>query len=75
MEAEHAPILGWRGTVGTQFTDGQIETTGEEAVAESRYPGGGFFVERYRFNDQQLEAGARYEHQDLDPDDALAAPR
>jgi len=73
VEAEHAPILGWRGTVGTQFTDGQIETTGEEGLlpkTDTRVAAL-FAVERYRFNDQwQLEAGARYEHQDLNPDDA-----
>lgn len=73
VEAEHAPVLGWHGTVGTQFTDGQIETTGEEGLlpkTDTRVAAL-FAVERYRFNDQwQLEAGARYEHQDLDPDDA-----
>ena len=73
VEAEHAPILGWRGTVGTQFSDGRIETTGEEAVVpetDTRVAAL-FAVERYRFNERwQLEAGARFEHQKLDPDDA-----
>ncbi|MFP1681310.1 TonB-dependent receptor domain-containing protein [Alloalcanivorax sp. C16-1] len=73
VEAEHAPILGWRGTFGTQVTDGRIETSGEEAVVPKTdtRTAAVFAVERYRFNERwQLEAGARFEHQKLDPDDA-----
>ena len=69
VELEHAPLAGWRGVVGAQYSDAQFNTLGLESFmpkTDTRIVGL-FAVERYRINERwRAEIGARIERQDLD---------
>lgn len=78
VDVEHQPLAGWRGVIGTQYSDSDFRSEGEEALV----PGTRtriealFAVERYPLaNNWQLEVGARHERQQLTPDhDDLERP-
>lgn len=78
IEAQHAPIAGWHGVVGIQYSDTQFNARGLEAFVpkvDSRILGV-FVVEHYAFNDRwHLELGARNDYQKLAPvDDERGRP-
>src|SRR5690606_4898513 len=72
LELDHAPVLGWHGIVGAQFSNTEFSALGEEAfmpTTDSKMVGV-FAVEHYQLSDQwHLEAGARYEQQRHTPID------
>ena len=78
VEVEHAPVRGWAGVVGAQYSDSQFNTRGLEATMPKTDTEivGLFAVERYRINDEwRAELGARQEWQDLSPvDDVRGRP-
>ena len=78
VEVEHAPVSGWEGVVGAQYSDSQFNTRGLEATMPKTDTEivGLFAVERYRINDEwRAELGARQEWQDLSPvDDVRGRP-
>lgn len=70
IELDHAPILGWHGVVGTQFSETKFSAIGEEAFIPDTDSNSFalFAVEHYELNDYwHLEAGARYERQKHSP--------
>lgn len=72
VELEHAPLAGWRGVFGAQYSDAQFNTLGLEAFmprTDTRIVGL-FAVERYRISERwRAEIGARIERQELDTSD------
>src|SRR5690606_37675008 len=70
VELDHAPLFGWHGVTGVQFSDTEFAALGAEAfIPETRSRSFGIFlVEHYQLNDRlHFEAGARYERQKHDP--------
>lgn len=67
LVADHAPVLGWRGTFGVQYRDVDLDVTGEEALLPpSRTRNSGVFVfEERPFGPVTVEAGARLERQEI----------
>lgn len=64
VELQHAPIAGWRGVAGLQYTDTEFSALGEEAFLPTIESDsvGLFVVEHYELNDAwHLEAGLRQE--------------
>ena len=72
VEAEHAPLMGWRGVVGLQTTRRDFATSGEEAYVPPTLTKkhAAFVTEEYRLGDWRFEAAARHEWQDIDVDSA-----
>jgi iron complex outermembrane recepter protein len=75
VELDHAPLFGWHGVVGTQFSDTESSALGVEAFipkTESR-SAGVFAVEHFELTDDwHIEAGVRHERQEHEP---VADPR
>lgn len=70
IEFDHAPLLGWHGVVGAQFSSTEFSALGEEAFVPDTDSEmfGLFVVEHYELNDHwHLEVGARYEEQQHTP--------
>ena len=70
IEIDHAPVLGWHGVVGAQFSNTEFSALGEEAfIPDTESETLGIFaVEHYELNEQwHLEVGARYEQQEHTP--------
>ncbi|MET0268475.1 MAG: TonB-dependent receptor [Duganella sp.] len=67
VEAEHAPLGGWRGVVGVQSTKRDFSATGEEAYVPATVTKkhGVYVTEEYKLQDWRFEAGARHEWQDI----------
>ena len=66
VEAQHAPVLGWRGVAGVQYSDTEFSALGEEAFLPTIESDsvGLFVVEHYELNDAwHFEAGVRQEWQ------------
>jgi iron complex outermembrane receptor protein len=68
----HAPLAGWSGTLGVQYTGSDLEARGDEAyvppsqtVAYSL-----FLVERRRFDRLTVDLGTRLERQEIDTEAA-----
>ncbi|ENO88255.1 TonB-dependent receptor domain-containing protein [Thauera linaloolentis] len=72
IELEHAPLGGWRGTVGLQTSRRDFSANGEEAYVPPTLTKkhGLFLVEEYTTGDWRFEAGLRHEWQDIDVDSA-----
>lgn len=78
IEAVHQPVAGWRGVVGVQLGHRNFITSGEEA-----YINGGervltrntglFIVEEYKTSFGKIEAGARVDRVNHDPDGGAAS--
>lgn len=70
IDIDHAPVFGWHGVVGLQFSDSRFSSVGSEAfipVTDSAMQGA-FVVEHFQVNDTwHVEAGARYERQSYEP--------
>jgi iron complex outermembrane receptor protein len=68
----HAPLAGWGGTLGLQYTGSDLEARGDEAyVPPSRTDAYSLFlVERRRFERLTADLGARLERQEIDTDAA-----
>lgn len=78
VEVQHAPLMGWRGVVGAQYSDTEFSAVGEEAflpIVDSNSVGL-FAVEHFELNDVwHLEAGVRQEWQKHRPiDDVRGRP-
>ncbi|MES1942955.1 TonB-dependent receptor domain-containing protein [Salinisphaera sp. PC39] len=70
VEVEHAPLAGWRGIVGAQYSDSQFNTQGTEAFMPKTDTEtvAVFAIERYRLSERwHMEVGARHERRDLNP--------
>lgn len=67
VEAEHAPLGGWRGVVGVQTTKRDFVADGEEAYVPATITkkNAVYVTEEYKLQDWRLEAGARHEWQDI----------
>ncbi len=77
LELDHAPLAGWRGTLGASWMRSDFEVTGPEAfmprtVTKNRAL---FLVETYHHDDWQFELGARQEWQHVDPESQQPAWR
>ncbi|MCC2971421.1 TonB-dependent receptor domain-containing protein [Massilia sp. IC2-476] len=72
LEAEHAPLGGWRGVVGLQTTRRDFRTLGEEAYVPPTVTKkhAVFVTEEYKLDNWRFEAGARHEWQDIAVDSA-----
>lgn len=73
LTADHAPLAGWRGTVGLQYRDVELEARGEEAFvppSDTRNIGVFLFEERPvgRFT---WQTGLRLEHQEIEAGNSL----
>lgn len=70
IELDHAPVLGWHGIVGLQFSDTRFSSIGSEAfipVTDSEMQGL-FVVEHLQLTDTwHVETGLRYENQSHEP--------
>ena len=70
IEVLHRPVAGWHGVVGLQLTDFELAAVGEESFIPrtdvSRF--GLFIVEDYHWQDWLFELGARWDHDQLHPD-------
>jgi len=70
IEIDHAPLFGWHGIVGLQFSDTRFSSIGSEAfipVTDSTTRGA-FIVEHLQLTDVwHVEAGLRYERQKHEP--------
>ncbi|HEX6929005.1 MAG TPA: TonB-dependent receptor [Gammaproteobacteria bacterium] len=69
LEMTHAPIAEWRGAFGVQLRGRDFSATGDEAYVpptESQSLGV-FLVEEREFDQWRVEAGARIETQEQDP--------
>ncbi len=68
----HAPLAGWRGTLGAQYTGTDLEARGDEAyVPPSQTDAYSLFlVERRRFDRLTVDLGTRLERQEIDTDAA-----
>lgn len=81
--AEHAPLAGWRGVIGAQWRDIDLEAIGEEAFVPPSITRnlGVFLFEERSFGPLTAELGVRLEQQRIDlpgatkayDDDALSA--
>ncbi len=71
---DHDPIANWRGTFGAQYIDVNFRAEGEEAfIPPSTTENLGLFLfEEREIGDVNLQVGARYENQSIDPEAALA---
>ncbi|MET0322134.1 MAG: TonB-dependent receptor [Duganella sp.] len=67
LEAEHAPLGGWRGVVGVQTTRRDFVADGEEAYVPATLTKkhGVYVTEEYNLQNWRFEAGARHEWQDI----------
>ncbi|KQQ36258.1 TonB-dependent receptor [Duganella sp. Leaf126] len=67
VEAEHAPLGGWRGVVGVQTTRRDFVADGEEAYVPATVTSRNavYVTEEYKLQDWRFEAGARHEWQDI----------
>ncbi len=67
VEAEHAPLGGWRGVVGVQTTKRDFVADGEEAYVPATITkkNAVYLTEEYKLRDWRFEAGARHEWQDI----------
>ncbi len=75
IEAVHKPIAGWRGVIGAQLGHRDFITEGEEAFINNSErvltrSTGIFVVEEYKTSFGKLEAGARIDRINHDPDGA-----
>lgn len=75
IEAVHQPIAGWRGVVGVQLGHRDFITTGEESFINNSErvltrSTGVFVVEEYKTSFGKIEAGARVDRVNHDPDGA-----
>ncbi|WP_296948526.1 TonB-dependent receptor domain-containing protein [uncultured Massilia sp.] len=72
VEAEHAPLQGWRGVAGLQTTRRDFDAAGEEAYVPPTLTKkhAAFLTEEYRVGAWRFEAAARHEWQDIDVDSA-----
>lgn len=73
FEAVHQPIAGWRGVVGMQLSHRDFITSGEEAYINEgervlTRSTGVFVVEEYKTSFGKIEAGARIDRVNHDPD-------
>ena len=68
----HAPLAGWGGTLGVQYTGTDLEARGDEAyVPPSQTDAYSIFlVERRRFDRLTVDLGTRLERQEIDTDAA-----
>jgi iron complex outermembrane receptor protein len=70
LEALHSLGPNWNNTYGLQYNDIEFSSVGEEAFVEpvdsNRY--GGFGITQYETSNWNLEAGARVDYTDYDPD-------
>jgi len=66
--ADHAPVAGWRGAVGAQYRDTELEATGEEAFvpASDTRNVGVFVFEELPVGSLTWQLGLRLENQDID---------
>jgi len=73
IEAEHAPIAGWRGVVGVQTARNTFDALGAEAfLPRSRTNSAGLFVlESYQLNNWRFDVGVRHDRKSVNPDNAL----
>ena len=77
LSVDHAERAGWRGVLGTQLREVDLEVVGEEAfVPASRTRNAGLFLFESKplGNDWTLEGGARLERQDIEVRTAGAGP-
>lgn len=68
----HAPLAGWGGTLGVQYTGTDLEARGDEAyVPPSQTDAYSIFlIERRRFDRLTVDLGTRLERQEIDTDAA-----
>jgi iron complex outermembrane recepter protein len=73
LHVGHAPLAGWAGTLGMQYTDTDLEAFGAEAyVPPSQTQAYSLFlVERQRFDRLTVDLGTRLERQEIDTAAAL----
>lgn len=73
---DHSFGEGWRGTAGVQYADQDFEAVGEEAFVppSTTKTLGAFGVEGRDFGDWTLEAGVRYDNQQITPEAATGLP-
>src|SRR5690606_8421811 len=71
LEAEHAPIAGWRGVAGVQTSHSDFSAQGVESFLPptATTSTGLFLLEGYDWNNWRFEAGVRQEWQSVRPDD------
>lgn len=73
LTADHAPLAGWRGTVGLQYRDIELDACGEEAFvppSDTRNIGVFLFEER-PVGHFTWQTGLRLEHHEIDVGNAL----
>lgn len=80
IEAVHQPIAGWRGVVGVQLSHRDFITTGEEAYINEgervlTRSTGLFVVEEFKTSFGKIEAGARIDRINHDPEGGTPSRR
>ncbi|NZA27608.1 TonB-dependent receptor [Luteimonas sp. SJ-92] len=75
LELVHRPLAGWDGAFGLQFSRRDFSAVGEEAfVPDSKSRDTGvFWVGERTFGGLDLELGARYDQNRIDPDSVAAS--
>jgi iron complex outermembrane recepter protein len=73
LHVGHAPLAGWAGTLGVQYTDTDLEAFGAEAyVPPSQTQAYSLFlIERQRFDRLTVDFGGRLERQEIDTEAGL----
>jgi iron complex outermembrane receptor protein len=68
LEATHRPLGGWTGTMGLQYSTSDFEAIGEEAFVPPTTTDAiaAFFFEERSWGPWSLQAGGRFESQDLE---------
>lgn len=68
VEAEHAPIAGWRGVIGLQTMQRRFSAEGEEAYVQPTETRRNslYLMEEYRWQDWRWQAAMRHERQTVD---------
>ncbi len=69
LEAVHAPLGAWRGSFGLQYGDRDFSAAGEETIVPNTNikDAGVFVVEQAKFDPVEIQLGARYDDDKLDP--------
>ncbi|HUH87610.1 MAG TPA: TonB-dependent receptor [Pusillimonas sp.] len=77
LEAEHEPLGGWRGVVGTQVSNSEFAALGQESfLPQTQTRNVGVFVlEEYRLGAWRFELGARHDWQSVRPQNDQASAR
>jgi len=73
LHVGHAPVAGWGGTLGVQYTETDLDASGAEAYIPPSQTDvySLFLLERQQFDRLTVDLGGRFERQEIDTEVAL----